>query len=83
MARTEEMGLATFSAFATSVNGAALIANGRYEEGIAGLGRASPLGALLEEGPPLGLCAIWPSGSEGSDGPRKDFRWWKRDSLPS
>jgi class 3 adenylate cyclase/tetratricopeptide (TPR) repeat protein len=39
MARTEEMGLATFSAFATSVNGAALIANGRYEEGIAGLGR--------------------------------------------
>ena len=39
MARTEEMGFASLSAFATSVNGAALIAQGRYEEGIAGLRR--------------------------------------------
>ena len=39
MARTEELGLASLSAFATSVNGAALISQGHYEEGIAGLRR--------------------------------------------
>jgi class 3 adenylate cyclase/tetratricopeptide (TPR) repeat protein len=39
MARTEEMGLASLSALATNVNGAALIAQGRYEEGIAELRR--------------------------------------------
>jgi len=37
MVRTEEMGLVSLSAFATSANGAALIAQGRYEEGIAGM----------------------------------------------
>jgi len=39
MALAEELGLVTFSATATSVNGAALIAQGRYEEGIAGMRR--------------------------------------------
>jgi tetratricopeptide (TPR) repeat protein len=39
MARTEEIGLLSLSAFATCVNGAALIAKGRYEEGIAVLRR--------------------------------------------
>jgi tetratricopeptide (TPR) repeat protein len=39
MARTEKIGLATESAMATSVSGAALIAQGRYEEGIAGMRR--------------------------------------------
>ena len=42
MARTEEMGLASLLAFATSVNGAVLIAQGRYEEGIAGVRRGIP-----------------------------------------
>ena len=37
MVRTGETGLVSFSAFATSINGAALIAQGRYEEGIAGM----------------------------------------------
>jgi tetratricopeptide (TPR) repeat protein len=39
MARTEKMGLASFSAGATTWHGAALIAQGRYEEGIAGMHR--------------------------------------------
>ena len=37
MVCTEEMGLASLSATATTCHGAALIAQGRYEEGIAGL----------------------------------------------
>ena len=39
MALTEEMGLASLSAVATTCHGAALIAQGRYEEGIAGMRR--------------------------------------------
>src|ERR1700693_677347 len=39
MALSEEKGLVTLSALATSCHGAALIAHGRYEEGIAGLRR--------------------------------------------
>ena len=39
MALTEERGLASFSAMATTVNGAALIVQGRYEEGIARMRR--------------------------------------------
>ena len=39
MAHTEKMGLASFSAGATTWHGAALIAQGRYEEGIAGMHR--------------------------------------------
>jgi class 3 adenylate cyclase/tetratricopeptide (TPR) repeat protein len=39
MALTEERGLVSFSAMATTVNGAALIVQGRYKEGIAGLRR--------------------------------------------
>ena len=39
MARTENMGLATFSAMATTCHGAALIAQGRHEEGIARMQR--------------------------------------------
>jgi predicted ATPase len=39
MALTEERGLVSFSAFATTVIGAALIAQGRYEEGIAAMRR--------------------------------------------
>jgi predicted ATPase len=39
MAFAEEMGLVSFSAQATTINGAALIAQGRYEEGIAGMRR--------------------------------------------
>jgi tetratricopeptide (TPR) repeat protein len=39
MARTEKMGLASLSAAATTWHGAALIAQGRYEEGIAGMRR--------------------------------------------
>jgi class 3 adenylate cyclase/tetratricopeptide (TPR) repeat protein len=38
-ARTEKLGLVTLSAIATSCHGASLIAQGRYEEGIAGLRR--------------------------------------------
>ena len=37
MVLTEEMGLVSFSALATTWHGAALIAQGRYEEGIAGM----------------------------------------------
>jgi predicted ATPase/class 3 adenylate cyclase len=39
MALTEELGLATFSEMATTLYGASLIAQGRYEEGIAGMRR--------------------------------------------
>ena len=39
MALTEERGLVSFLAMATTVNGAALIVQGRYEEGIAGMRR--------------------------------------------
>jgi tetratricopeptide (TPR) repeat protein len=39
MARTEERGLVSFSAMATTVSGAALIVQGHYEEGIAGMRR--------------------------------------------
>ena len=39
MALTEEMGLVSLSAMATTIHGAALIAQGRYEEGIAGMRR--------------------------------------------
>jgi predicted ATPase len=39
MALTEELGLATELAIATTYHGAALIAQGRYEEGIAGMRR--------------------------------------------
>ncbi len=39
MALSEERGLVSFSAFATTVSGAALIIQGRYEEGIAGMRR--------------------------------------------
>jgi tetratricopeptide (TPR) repeat protein len=39
MALTEERGLVSFSAMATTVNGAALIVQGRYEEGLAGMRR--------------------------------------------
>ena len=39
MALTEEMGIVSLSALAISVNGAALIAQGRYEEGVAGMHR--------------------------------------------
>jgi predicted ATPase len=39
MALTQERGLVSFSAMATTVNGAALIAQGRYEEGIAEMHR--------------------------------------------
>ena len=75
MARTEEMGLASLSAFATSVNGAALIAQGRYEEGIAGMRRGiSAFRATGGDAARLVFVAFWPPGSEGSDGPRKDFR---------
>ena len=38
-ARTEKLGLVTLSAIATTCHGASLIAQGRYEEGIAGLRR--------------------------------------------
>ncbi len=39
MVLTEELGLASFSALATTWHGAALIAQGRFEEGIAGMRR--------------------------------------------
>ena len=39
MALTEAFGFQSLSAMATTVNGAALIAQGRYEEGIAGMRR--------------------------------------------
>ena len=39
MALTEKLGIVSLSAFATTCYGAALIAQGRYEEGIAGLRR--------------------------------------------
>ena len=39
MALAEETGVASFSAMATTLHGAALLAQGRYEEGIAGMRR--------------------------------------------
>jgi hypothetical protein len=41
MALTEKMGLATLAAAATTNHGAALIAQGRYEEGIAEMRRGA------------------------------------------
>jgi predicted ATPase len=41
MALTEETGIVSFSAMATTWHGAALIAQGRYEEGIAGMRRGA------------------------------------------
>ena len=83
MALTEKMGLVSLSAMATTCHGAALIAQGRYEEGIAGMRRG--ISAIRATGGrrALGICAFWPPGSERSDGPRKDFRCWRRDLLPS
>ena len=77
-ARTREL-------FGTSdhLHGAALIAQGRYEEGIAGMRRGISAFRATGGGPyawPLCLLAI---GLGGSDGPKKDFRCWRRDLLPS
>jgi hypothetical protein len=57
-ARTEKLGLVTLSAIAASCHGAALIAQGRYEEGIAGLRQGSPPSALPEEPRILGIRAF-------------------------
>ena len=83
MALTEEFGLPSLSAMATTVHGAALIAQGRYEEGIAGMRRGISAFRATGGTPYAWICAFWPPGSEGSDGPRKDLRCWRRDLLPS
>jgi len=83
MALAEEMGLVSLLAQTIARHGAALIAQGRCEEGIAGMRRGISLSALLEERRSLGICACWPQGSEKSDGPTKDSRCWRRDLLPS
>ena len=80
MALTEEMGLVSFSAMATTVNGAALIAQGRYEEGIAGMRRG--ISAWRATGGTPQAWYLFLSGlraRKASDGPRKDFRCWRRD----
>jgi tetratricopeptide (TPR) repeat protein len=52
MALSEERGLVSFSAMATTVSGAALIIQGRYEEGIAGMRRG--ISAFPATGTPMG-----------------------------
>jgi adenylate cyclase len=54
MVRTEELGLASLSAYATTCYGAALIAQGRYEQGIAGMRQGISL-CRATGGTPLNL----------------------------
>ena len=71
MAVTEELGLVSLSAMATTCYGAALIVQGRYQQGIAGMRRGISAFRATGGASSLGLCAFLASGSEGSDGPRK------------
>jgi tetratricopeptide (TPR) repeat protein len=70
MALAEEMGLVTLSVIAASCHGAALIAQGRYEEASPRYAGASPFSALPGGCRSQYFGAIWPAGSEGLDGPR-------------
>jgi predicted ATPase len=59
MARTEEMGLVTLSALATTWHGAALIAQGRCEEGIAGMRQSISAWRVTGGTPiPWSLCLL-------------------------
>jgi tetratricopeptide (TPR) repeat protein len=59
MARTEEMGLVTYSAIAAMTHGAALIVQSRYEDGIAGMRRGiSAIRATGGTPPPWSLCLL-------------------------
>jgi tetratricopeptide (TPR) repeat protein len=83
MALAEEMGHMTLSAIAISCHGAALIAQGRYEKGIAETRRGFSVFRSPGGCPSQCFGAIWPAGSKEPDSPRKDFRCSRRDSLPS
>ena len=83
MALTEAFGFLSLSASATTYHGAALIAQGRYEEGIAGLRRGISAWRATGAAPHAWHLCYLASGSEKPDGLRKDLRWWKRDWLPS
>ena len=72
MALTEEMGLVSLSALATTCYGAALIAQGRYEEGIAGMRRGiSAFRATGGGAVPLGLCRYLAVGLGGIGRPEE------------
>lgn len=70
----EEMGFVGLFALATIWHGASLIAQRRYEEGVAGMRRGFSAYRATGGRRALGICVFWLSGSEKSDGPKKDFR---------
>jgi hypothetical protein len=84
LAQAEEMGIVSFLALGTVRRGACLIAQKRFEEGIAGMRDGiSAILSLLGVRCPHCFGAFLPLVLEGSDGHSKDSKWRKRGLLPS